>query len=207
MEKREGIKVIVFDYGGVIKINDNDLFADICEYLNITKEEWEREYFKVNHLFNTENVRSEDVFKMIVSKFNEGEEAINHASDLLKSNKGKYHLNNELIEFIKDLREKGYKTALLSNNSTELRNKLKEDGIIDIFDEIIISAEVGFQKPQPEIFQILFDKLKVKASEVVFIDDSYRSLEGAYSIGYVPVLYKDNESLKLELSNILGITI
>jgi epoxide hydrolase-like predicted phosphatase len=196
------IKVIAFDYGGVIKINDGDLFADISEFLNISIGEWSEEYFKANHLFNVQNVSFEDAFRMIVSKFSDEEYVQNHILDLVKSNKGKYHLNNELIEFIKDLREKGYKTALLSNNSTELRNKLKEHGIIDIFDEIIISAEVGFQKPQPEIFQILFDKLKVKASEVVFIDDSYRSLEGAYSIGYVPVLYKDNESLKLELSNI-----
>jgi epoxide hydrolase-like predicted phosphatase len=198
------IKVIAFDYGGVIKINDGDLFADISEFLNISIGEWSEEYFKANHLFNVQNVSFEDAFRMIVSKFSDEEYVQNHILDLVKSNNDKYHLNNELIELIKDLRNRGYKIALLSNNSTELRDKLKENGIIDIFDEVIISAEVGFQKPQPEIFQILFDELEVKASEVIFIDNSLKSLEGADSIGYIPVLFKDNESLKLELSNILN---
>ena len=39
--------------------------------------------------------------------------------------------------------------------------------------------------------------------EVVFIDDSTRSLEGADKIGYVPILYKNNEIFKSELSIIL----
>lgn len=201
------IKVIAFDYGGVIKINDSDLIADICEYLNISKEDWHKEYFKINHLANTQNVSFEEVFKIVTSKFNDSEEARNHVLDLMKYNKGKYHLNNELVDIIKELRSNGYKTALLSNNSIELRQRLKDDGIIDIFDGIIISAEVGLQKPQPGMFQILFDKLEVKPNEVVFIDDTLKSLEGADDIGYIPVLYKDNESLKLELSNILGIKI
>jgi epoxide hydrolase-like predicted phosphatase len=199
------IKAIVFDYGGVIKINDSDLIADVCEYLNINKEDWLKEYFKINHLANTQDVSSEDIFKMVTLKFDDGEEAQNHVLDLMKSDKGKYHLNNELIDIIKEFRNKGYKTALLSNNSIELRNKLEDIGIINIFDEVIISAEVGFQKPEPKIFQILFDKLRVKPNEVVFIDDTPRSLGGAGDIGYIPVLFKDNESLKLELSNILGI--
>jgi putative hydrolase of the HAD superfamily len=197
------IKAIVFDYGGVIKINDSDLIADICEYLNINKEDWLKEYFQINDLDSTQNVSFEDVFKMVTLKFNDEEEAQNHVLELMKSHKGKYHLNNELIDTIKEFRNKGYKTALLSNNSIELRQRLIDDGIIDIFDEVIISAEVGLQKPQPGIFDILFKKLELKPDEVVFVDDTLRSLGGADSIGYIPILFKDNESLKLELSNIL----
>lgn len=201
------IKVIAFDYGGVIKINDGDLIADICGYLGISKEDWLREYFKVNYYANTQNVSFENVFKMVTSQFNDSEEARNHILDLIKSNNEKYHLNDELVNIIKELKNRGYKIALLSNNSIELRDRLKDDGIIDLFDGIIISAEVGLQKPQPEIFDILFTKLDVKPNEVVFIDDTLKSLEGADNIGYVPVLYKDNELLKKDLSNILEIKI
>jgi epoxide hydrolase-like predicted phosphatase len=201
------IKALAFDYGGVIKINDTDLISDICKYLNIDKEDWHKEYFKINHLANTQNVSFEDIFTMVTSKFNESNEAKNHILDLMKSNEGKYHLNDELIDTIKDVKNKGYKIVLLSNNSIELRQKLKDDRIIDLFDEIIISAEVGCQKPQPEIFDIMFNKLEMKPNEVVFIDDTLKSLEGADKIGYIPVLFKDNKSLKLELSDKLGINI
>lgn len=125
----------------------------------------------------------------------------------MKENKGKYKLNYELIDIIKYLRDKNYKIALLSNNSSELRQKLSNDNILELFDEIVISSEVGCQKPQPEIFDILFSKLNLKANEVIFIDDTLRSLEGAEKIGYIPILYKDNDSLKSDLSSILQITL
>lgn len=200
------IKAIAFDYGGVIKINEGDLIGDICNYLNINKEDWHQEYFKINHLANTQNVNFEDIFTMVTSKFNDSDETKNHILDLIKLNKGKYHLNNDLIDIIKELKKKGYKIALLSNNSIELRQKLINDEIIDLFDEIVISAEVGYQKPQPEIFNILFKKLEVKSSEVIFIDDTLKSLEGADKIGYIPLLFKDNKSLKIKLSKLLSVT-
>ena len=201
------IKLIAFDYGGVIKINERSLSSDICDYLKIDKEDWKKEYFLVNHLANVKNISFRDVFILVASKFDNSDETKKYILDLVESNKNKWHLNDELINMIKDLKRKNYKIALLSNNSTELRQKLKENEIIDIFDEVIISAEVGFQKPQPEIFDILFKKLEADPSEVIFVDDTLRSLENSDKIGYMPILFKDNKSFKLELSSILGINI
>lgn len=201
------IKAIALDYGGVIKINDSDLFNDIAQYLNITREELSREYFSLNHLFNTQERSYEDVMKLVISKFNDSKEANDHILNLMKENHSKYHLNDELIDIIKDLKNKNYKIALLSNNSIKLKEILIQDDISDLFDVVVISAEVGYQKPQPEIFDILFKKLELEPNEVIFVDDTFKSLENADKIGYTPVLYKDNESLKMELSNILSATL
>lgn len=198
------IKAIAFDYGGVIKINEQNLVKEICDYLHITKEVFNKEYFSVNHLFNIEGKSFEEVTLLFVSKFDDSEKTKKYILELLKENKAKYHLNVELIELIKKLKNK-YRIGLLSNNSLTLREKLKEDNILDLFDEIIVSAEVGYQKPQSEIFDILFKKLNVEPNEVVFIDDSLKSLEGADKIGYTPILFKNNELFKKELSNILQI--
>ena len=197
------IKAIAFDYGGVIKINEQDLIKEIYDYLKISKDDFSREYFKINKMFNIEGKSFEEVTLLLVSKFNNSEEAKEHTLKLLQENKNKYHLNEELIKMIKELKSKNYKIALLSNNSLKLRQKLIEDNILDLFNEVIISAEVGYQKPQPEIFDFLFKRLKVEPNEVIFIDDSLSSLEGADNIGYIPILYKDNKSLKTELSGIL----
>ena len=198
------IKAITFDYDGVIKMKEGDIFGDICNYLNIKREDWEREYFLVNHLINTNQKSVAEVISSVVLKFTDNKELETGVLDLIKNHKNIYYLNDELIEFIKDLKDRDYKVALLSNNSIKLKQRLIEDGIADLFDWVIISAEVGYQKPQPEIFDLLFKKLEVEPSEVVFIDDSLRSLEGADQIGYIPVLFKDNETLKSELSKILG---
>lgn len=201
------IKVIAFDYGGVIKINENDLFGDICEYLKISKDEWLKEYSKINDIYNTGDRGFEDVMYLLASKFNDSEYTRDFIKKLLEDSKGKSHINTELIEMIKELKEKGYKTPLLSNNSSTLRKKLLEHNISELFDEIVISGEVGFSKPNPKIFDILFEKLNVKPEEVVFIDNSLDMFEGSEKIGYIPVLYKDYESLKLELSNLLSVTL
>lgn len=111
-------------------------------------------------------------------------------------------LNSELVAMFPELRQKGFKLAILSNNTTELREKLVAQGIMPLMDEIIISAEVGFQKPHKEVFEVLFNKLNVKPEEVVFIDDSKKSLEKAAEIGYTPIQFKDNEQLKGDLEKL-----
>jgi putative hydrolase of the HAD superfamily len=199
------IKVIAFDYGGVIKINENDLFGDICNYLKIDKEVWMREFFKTNDIYNTGDKGFEDTMISLASKFNDTEETRNYIKKLLENSKDKSHINIGLIDMIRELKNRGYKTPLLSNNSSTLREKLLKHGILDLFDEVIISGEVGCQKPEPEIFHFLFNKLNVKPDEVVFIDNTKEEFKYAQKIGYTPILYTDNESLKLELYKVLGL--
>ena len=155
------IKVIAFDYGGVIKLYENDLFGDICNYLKINKDDWFQEYHKIDDIYNSGNEDFEDVMFSLASKFNNSKETKSFIKKLLRDGKGKSHINTELIEIIKKLKDKGYKTPLLSNNSSTLRQKLIEYNISELFDEIILSGEVGFAKPDPNIFKILFEKLNV----------------------------------------------
>lgn len=199
------IKAIVFDYGGVIEKEDGDLIQKIADYLKITKEAWHKVYFSFNHLANTGKKSWQEVLAIVCREFGASDIQISDIHKIIKENKKTKKINWELIEVIKDLKKKNYKIGLLSNNSTGLKQKLVDQNIVDFFDEIIISMEFGYQKPQPEIFEILFNKLGVKNNEMIFVDDTERSLEGAEKIGYIPALYKDNETLKSELSNILGI--
>ncbi len=76
-----------------------------------------------------------------------------------------------------------------------------------MFDSIIISAEVKYIKPEPEIFKLSFAELGVLPEEAIFIDDTPESLKGADNIGYQPILFRDNESLKAELEKIIGFSL
>ena len=201
------IKAIVFDYGGVIEQKDGDLIQEIADSLQITKEDWQEIYFTLNHLNNTGQKSWREVATIVAQKFNASDIQISFIQDLINKYDQKRILNLELIEIIKDLKKKNYKIGILSNYSITLREKLTRLNIIDLFDEVIISSEVGLQKPQPEIFEIVFNKLNIKNNEMIFIDDTKRSLEGAENIGYVPVLYTSNKTLKSELSDILDIEV
>lgn len=192
------ISVIAFDYGGVIEIPEKNLVNELSRLLNVRKEEWLKAYFSLNHLCNTGKSTWEEVIALTAKQLGASEETLLIVKNILDQDVTDRKINSELIDIIKKLKT-NYKIALLSNYSIELRNRLKEQQIIDLFDELIISGEVGFQKPQPEFFSLLFSKMNILPSDLIFIDDTKRSLEGAESIGYTPLLYTTNEKLKNDL--------
>lgn len=105
----------------------------------------------------------------------------------------------EVVKFIKKLR-KSYTVGLISNCGAEyLRFLLKDKDLESLFDEILISAEVGIVKPDPKIFQLMLDKLKVDPSEAIFIDDHKSNVEAAQALGIYGVWYQGLKKLRQEL--------
>ena len=68
-----------------------------------------------------------------------------------------------------------YPMYLVSNFYGNLRTVLREFGLTDYFQAVIESAEVGFRKPDPEIFRIAIEMTGCKPEEVVVIGDSYKN--------------------------------
>jgi putative hydrolase of the HAD superfamily len=83
-------------------------------------------------------------------------------------------LNNpqpHAIETIAQLKTEGHKIALLSNCSTEETMAWDETPFTNIFDVTVYSCSVGLMKPDPRIFYLAVEKLKVKANECLYIAD------------------------------------
>nr|CAD1826425.1 unnamed protein product [Ananas comosus var. bracteatus] len=82
------------------------------------------------------------------------------------------------------LKDAGVKLAVVSNFDTRLRKLLKDLNVVDLFDAIIISSEVGYEKPAPEIFQTALEKLGPEAAKAVHVgDDEKVDKAGANAIG------------------------
>ena len=92
--------------------------------------------------------------------------------------------NEELITFIQGLKGK-YKLAMVSNiNSRErLDSRFLPGQLDDLFELVVPSGEVGYIKPQPEIFELAAAKLGVLPSECIFIDDIADFCQGARNVG------------------------
>jgi putative hydrolase of the HAD superfamily len=113
-------------------------------------------------------------------------------------------LDIDLVNSIRSLRPH-YKTALLSNAWDDLRDMLVNRWqISDAFDQIIISAEVGVMKPDPRIYQIALERLQVKPSEAVFIDDFEENLEGARNVGLQTIHFRSPAQALAELRHSLA---
>ena len=192
------IKAIAFDYGGVIETIEGGVVQNVTKYLNIKEEDWRSVYSSLNYLCNTGQKSYEEVYELVAKKLGASDSQIAGAIEIFKKNRDTIEINFKLVELIKKLKS-SYKIGLLSNNTIKLRQELTDLNLIDLFDVVVISSEEGYQKPQPEIFEILFKKLGVKSSEVIFVDDSRTSLVGAERIGYTPILFLSNDQLKAEL--------
>ena len=203
------IKAIAFDYGGVIETMDStykELHQKIANYLQVTPENWLEMYHSLNHLSATGKSNYQEVYALTAKKLGASDVQIAHIHEMNEENYKTRKINLELIEIIKDLRSKNYKIGLISNNNIKLRQEMIDQNIINYFNAVIVSAEVGCLKPQPEIYNILFKELSVSSHEVIFVDDSSRPLQGAKDVGCIPVLYTNNKQFIEDLSA-LGIKV
>ncbi len=192
------ISTIAFDYAGVLEIAERNIITEITDYLQLPLEKWNTVYYSLNHLCNTGEKTWNEVAILTVEQLEASTEQIAYIEEMMELNASSKKVNEGLVEVIKKLKT-NYKIALISNYPPHLREKLHKQNLVELFDEIIISGEVGYQKPDPKIFMILCEKLNITPQELIFIDDSKKSLEGAESVGFVPILYHDNDQLEYDL--------
>ena len=78
-----------------------------------------------------------------------------------------------------------YPVGLLTNGSSDLqRFKLEQAGLVDAFDAVVVSGEVGIGKPTPAVFEVVLDRLGAGADGSVMVGDSWeRDVVGALSAG------------------------
>jgi putative hydrolase of the HAD superfamily len=95
----------------------------------------------------------------------------------------KLTIDDEFLEVAPDFK-KNYHLALLSNDMKEwsdyLRNKYR---LNEIFEEIIISGDVGLRKPDKKIYTLLLDRINAPPEKCVFVDDKLRNLKPASELG------------------------
>jgi putative hydrolase of the HAD superfamily len=101
-------------------------------------------------------------------------------------------------EVMRAARRAGLRTGLLSN-SWHL--------FPDLFDAVVISAEVGMRKPEERIFRLAAEILGLQPGECVFIDDMPDNVAAAQAVGLVGVLHRGVEQTKEQLVGLLGVSL
>jgi putative hydrolase of the HAD superfamily len=81
------------------------------------------------------------------------------------------------------LRDAGIRTGILSNIFKMDAERLREEGLYDGFDPLILSYEEGRSKPDPELYAVALRKAGVTADELLFVDDQDKCLPPAAAMG------------------------
>lgn len=102
----------------------------------------------------------------------------------------------DMVGLVRRAKASGLRTALLSNSWGD---HYLRDGWADMFDQVVISGEVGMRKPEPAIFEHTLDLLGLPASACVFVDDHPTNITVAAGLGFVGVLHEEYEQTAAEL--------
>lgn len=100
-----------------------------------------------------------------------------------------------VFEVLDTIRKDGYRTAMIANaNSADAKNIIATCGLENYFDVIVISEEVGIEKPDKQIFQAALKKLGVEAGNAVMVGNRIDAdIVGANRVGMKSVWFRWND--------------
>jgi len=202
MSEGSGIEAVVSDFGGVLTTPLVQSFMAFQDRTGITGEvlgkglQAATEANGDNPLFEMERGEITEVaFLDLLTEHLEpllGHEPEMHSFkeiyfEALEPNPG-------MIELMRELKQDGYRMAMLTNNVQEWeplwRSMLPVD---EIFETVVDSGFVGCRKPESKIYRITLDRLRLPAEACLFVDDVKVNCEGAEKAGMTAVHFEDNE--------------
>jgi putative hydrolase of the HAD superfamily len=115
------------------------------------------------------------------------------------------HPNEQMIDYMRSLRERGHRLAICTNNVREWEPRWRAMLPIDeIFDVVVDSAFVGTRKPEPRIYEITLDRVGIPADAALFIDDIELNCNAARALGIRTVWFQSTDQAIEEIEAALG---
>ena len=199
------IKCVISDLGNVILTFDSSIFyRQIAESNPYTPEQMAKIVTESSGLlsaFGTGRISPQEFFKAASQKLQVSADF----ESFFSAYNDVFTLKPDVVDTLKKLKTK-YRLVLLSNTDVMhfgfIQRKFAE---MFFFDDYVLSYEVGWMKPDPEIYQIALKRTKARAGECVFIDDLEENIEVAAKMGIHTILFKPQTDLEAELRS-LGIS-
>ena len=198
-----GIQAIIWDSGGVlVRTEDWTPRDNLADRLGLTRKELKDLVFgtRADARLQLGEISSEEHWNNISQTLGlSAAQTVSLRSEFFAGDE----LDSGLIDYIRELKQK-YRIAMLSNAPSDARNAISEMWHIDdAFDLIIISAEVGFMKPDLAIYELTLEQLGFEPHETVFIDDFSENIKAAHQLGMHTILFQDSEQTRADLQSLL----
>ena len=113
--------------------------------------------------------------------------------------------NEPTIGYMRELRGRGHKMAICTNNIREWEAHWRAMLPVDeIFEVVVDSAFVGSRKPEPRIYEITLERLGADPETTLFIDDVEINCAGARELGMRAIRFRSTEQAIAEIEAALG---
>ena len=204
--KNNAIKIILWDYGGVltespiknfrkfendnnyslntiVKINSDNKYNNAWAQLEkdkISIEKFSKLFREEAKQFGVQNINTDKLFECLNVK-----------------------LNIKMVELLENV-SKFYSCVCLTNNFKKMSSSDFEN-IKHNFSLIIESCKIGLRKPEKQIYKYVLEVLKVNAKEILFIDDLGINLKPARELGFHTYKFTDSDKTISYIKNMLKI--
>jgi len=203
---RDEVRAVVFDYGGVLMRTVNPApRRELEQRLGLPPGGVDKAVFESPHWDEVQrgHLSSAEFWADVGQRLGL---SAGELRDFQRAFWAGDQLDEGLVALVRDLRDQGYHTALLSNAPADLRQHLGSLGIVDAFDTIIISGCEGLMKPDPAIFGLTLERVGVRAEQVIFVDDSRVNVAAAQRFGLQAIHFRGPAPLRKRLRD-LGVSI
>jgi putative hydrolase of the HAD superfamily len=207
------ITTVISDFGGVLTTPLVQSFAAVQDETGIPFEELAKAMARIQEedgrhpLFELETGRltEADFLRKLGAAL---EPALGHRPELHRFSEIYFdalHPNEPMIDLMREVKEQGHRTALLTNNVREWeplwRTMLPVD---EIFEVVVDSGFVGCRKPDREIYELTLERLGgTDPQQCLFIDDTNVNCDAARELGMSAVHYRDYEQAIGEIRSAL----
>jgi putative hydrolase of the HAD superfamily len=195
-----------FDFGGVLTTSVWDSFAAFCRSEGLEAD-------AVKELFRTDPEALADLRALEIGKSSEEEfEAafgrrlgLENPQGFIDSMFAGMQPLDPMVAAVREIRTGGLLTGLISNSwsTTHYDRRL----LAELFDDVVISAEVGLHKPQPDIYRLAAERLEVQPAECIFVDDLRENCEGAEAVGMTAIRFRDPQQTIGRLAELTGLAL
>jgi putative hydrolase of the HAD superfamily len=184
------VQAVIFDYGGVLRGDERGAFNAVDETFGFPPGAlWSAFHDIPEYRLSRRGEIDADTFRAAVRRdlvAVAGEETRADAAlaALDQFMAGLSPIDAEMRALVVRLRAAGrVKLGLLSNANRGWTERLRARGVADLFDDVVVSADVGLAKPDPDVFRLAARRLGVEPTACLMIDDQPQHLESAQRVG------------------------
>jgi putative hydrolase of the HAD superfamily len=206
------IEAVIFDFGGVLTSSPFEAFARFETERGLPIDIIRRTN-AANHLENAwaKFERAEvdiDTFDKLFAEESRALGAEVRGRDVLPLLQG--DLRPEMVEALKRIKA-NFKTGCITNNlpanaiGSMTGRSLYVAEVMVLFDHVIESAKIGLRKPDPRIYRMMVETLKVDPNNCVYLDDLGVNLKPAREMGMTTIKVASGAQAIAELETATGL--
>jgi putative hydrolase of the HAD superfamily len=197
---------VLFDFGGVLTTPVWDSFSAFCRSEDLDPD-------AIKNLFRTDPEALADLRGLETGSLSEDEfEAtfgrrlgLRNPEGLIDSMFSGMKPVESMVDAVRQIRASGTLTGLVSNSWSTAH--YDRELLAELFDQVVISAEVGLHKPQPEIYLLAAERLEVEPAECLFVDDLKENCDGAEAVGMTAIRHRDAPETIAKLIELTGLAL